>query len=363
MKRAFLLLVASALISGCFSSDIETIKKGRLDGYADYTIGQAFENRKICSSTQWSEFKDSRERNIVRYQCELKGVREFLVSSLISNRRDDLSLKADYTARKMTVILTKKLSDLTDYQLARRVSIAEAMIKAMDGQGGSTSEISRELEKELSRARDFSNKIQKVPGNTDQYIGDDAVLMDEYPAIFGGYVEICNDFFELKLNDEFYNSELESIADMEIGCGSVLSRSAESLVYMLETMNRHKGSRYSLENALGDWKKSQEYRANKNFYYGPYGDQEKIDFDKWAVGVLDAYNSAISDLEFYRSEESSAFEYVDFVMLDGGKFKVVGSGVSILLPGSDAYEDRPYGTATASISRIYSNSASNLLEY
>lgn len=34
-----------------------------------FTIGEAFDNRKVCSDIEWSSFEDTRKRKIVQYEC------------------------------------------------------------------------------------------------------------------------------------------------------------------------------------------------------------------------------------------------------------------------------------------------------
>lgn len=34
-----------------------------------FTIGEAFDNRKLCKNVEWSSFEDSRKRTIVQYEC------------------------------------------------------------------------------------------------------------------------------------------------------------------------------------------------------------------------------------------------------------------------------------------------------
>lgn len=71
----FSYIFLSATLYGC-SSEISTVKEGRLQGLPEYTISQALDNRKICHDTDWSSFRDEKGRKIVRYKCDMKNIKE-----------------------------------------------------------------------------------------------------------------------------------------------------------------------------------------------------------------------------------------------------------------------------------------------
>ncbi|MCE7510709.1 hypothetical protein [Alloalcanivorax xenomutans] len=84
------ILLLSLLIIGC-SSDVDTVRKGRLQDFPEYTVSQALENRDICEDTSWTTFTDSRGRKIVRYKCEMKGIEKYnldMANDLISRSED-----------------------------------------------------------------------------------------------------------------------------------------------------------------------------------------------------------------------------------------------------------------------------------
>lgn len=66
--------LASMALAGCGNSDISKVKAMKLDANPTYTIGQAFDNRKVCDSVAWDEITDTRARKLVEYRCTFKGV-------------------------------------------------------------------------------------------------------------------------------------------------------------------------------------------------------------------------------------------------------------------------------------------------
>jgi len=102
------------MISGCSSSTIDTVKEARLHYDESFTIEQAFENRKICKETNWTEFPDERGRMIVQYECKLQDDGYF--KSNRSNkhagqkRMHEYSIKSSKSSIKT---LNKKLTDFS----------------------------------------------------------------------------------------------------------------------------------------------------------------------------------------------------------------------------------------------------------
>ncbi|MCW2256053.1 hypothetical protein M2263_002144 [Providencia alcalifaciens] len=66
------LLASIILVSGCGdNADISAVKE--MVTYIDRTItvGNAFDHRQMCQSTHWNTEQDKRNRDIVRYRCEM----------------------------------------------------------------------------------------------------------------------------------------------------------------------------------------------------------------------------------------------------------------------------------------------------
>jgi len=66
--------ISIALLSGCDSPSIKTVKASKLAYDDSYLIGQAFSNRAVCESENWSEYTDDRGRDLVAYECTINGV-------------------------------------------------------------------------------------------------------------------------------------------------------------------------------------------------------------------------------------------------------------------------------------------------
>lgn len=84
-QKALLLGIASTL-AACSGGKIAAVQDAVLPADPSYKIGQAFDHRKICTSTKWDTVKDGRGRTIIEYRCELSGVAAFYKS------RDDKRL-------------------------------------------------------------------------------------------------------------------------------------------------------------------------------------------------------------------------------------------------------------------------------
>lgn len=80
-----MLLLLSAVISGCGSSNIDAIKESAFAVDESFTVAQALDGRPICSDHSWDEYDDDRGRMMVEYSCEMKGAREYF-----SQSKDDI---------------------------------------------------------------------------------------------------------------------------------------------------------------------------------------------------------------------------------------------------------------------------------
>jgi len=71
-----LAVLAAMTLAGCGNSDISKVKAMKLDADPTYTIGQAFDNRKVCDSVKWDTLTDTRGRKLVEYRCLWKRAKE-----------------------------------------------------------------------------------------------------------------------------------------------------------------------------------------------------------------------------------------------------------------------------------------------
>ena len=103
MIRKIMFAVSVSLLSGCADPDIDVVKSGRLNGYPQFTVGEAFDNRKICSKTDWSAETDDRQRNIVVYKCHLVGVSEYHESKILEiiKKKEELIVNPPWATRSV----------------------------------------------------------------------------------------------------------------------------------------------------------------------------------------------------------------------------------------------------------------------
>lgn len=103
MKRFPLVLSLMFLVS-CGDNSIEKVKSMVTSVDDSITIGNAYDNRKICKSIDWKEYKDERDRDIVKYTCELSS--------------DDANASIDYylndAFNKTTVIYDKDIKKINE---------------------------------------------------------------------------------------------------------------------------------------------------------------------------------------------------------------------------------------------------------
>lgn len=79
MRYSSVVYVAcAAMLSGCFGGDVAQVKESRMKGWPEFTVGQLLDKRKACSSVEWKNFTDTRDRKVVEYTCENQVAAAFL---------------------------------------------------------------------------------------------------------------------------------------------------------------------------------------------------------------------------------------------------------------------------------------------
>lgn len=78
MRKLLILSSVSILLCGCIGGDVSSVKKSKIEGWPQYTVGQLLEKRQACSSVNWRSFSDSRNRKVVEYVCEYAPAKVFL---------------------------------------------------------------------------------------------------------------------------------------------------------------------------------------------------------------------------------------------------------------------------------------------
>ncbi|WP_163576422.1 hypothetical protein [Halomonas faecis] len=76
---AILPAAAMLTLAGCGgdSAVISNLKEQTFPADSSLTYEQALDRRAVCASTSWAVSEDTRGREVVRYECDLKGVDDF----------------------------------------------------------------------------------------------------------------------------------------------------------------------------------------------------------------------------------------------------------------------------------------------
>jgi hypothetical protein len=67
-----LVVMCAVGIAGCTNGDVSKVKSQPVPTDTSLTIGQAFDNRKVCDSVKWDAVTDTRGRKLVEYRCFVK---------------------------------------------------------------------------------------------------------------------------------------------------------------------------------------------------------------------------------------------------------------------------------------------------
>lgn len=149
--------ITLAVISGC-SSDIDTIREGRLQNLPEYTVSQALDNREICQDTDWSTLKDDKGRNIVRYKCEMKGIEEWyydLAQELVNSETYTIS-EISSIKNKIESLRSKLIQFEDDQNEFTKLS------RKNQSQGGLNRKDNQKYTQLFFNRRERSNSISKL---------------------------------------------------------------------------------------------------------------------------------------------------------------------------------------------------------
>jgi len=149
-RRITILLAMTAALAGCGNNDIDAVKKQTLDQDQSYTVGQSFDNRKVCDSVKWDEITDDRGRKIVEYRCTFNGVADDVSNALANatkklkdqnqaakdtydkDAQDELNLAEKRLALTTASGSTSQSSDnVPDDQLAAKVHHTNDLIRLL----------------------------------------------------------------------------------------------------------------------------------------------------------------------------------------------------------------------------------------
>jgi hypothetical protein len=76
LRKIILVPFLPMALAGCNES-IDTVKNARMKVNEQYTVDQAFSNRKVCNSVDWDVITDDRNRELVQYKCHFKGIESY----------------------------------------------------------------------------------------------------------------------------------------------------------------------------------------------------------------------------------------------------------------------------------------------
>lgn len=117
-------LACAAILTGCFGGDVARVKESRMKGWPEFTVGQLLGKRKACSSVEWKNFTDTRDRQVVEYSCDYTPGTVYLQAKQIDDLQSERQLLEDYLANQ-------EKSATSDQE---RIERAQARVRgALDG--------------------------------------------------------------------------------------------------------------------------------------------------------------------------------------------------------------------------------------
>lgn len=121
------LLVSVMFLYGCSDGAVIIVQNSSYENFPEYTIGQAFSNRKVCKNIDWTSHKDDRGATVVQYKCSMAGVDDY-VSTLVKRRVKSKNLEHAHA-------VTSIENDISSFQ--RGIAAAEKSVTRMDKEIGS----------------------------------------------------------------------------------------------------------------------------------------------------------------------------------------------------------------------------------
>lgn len=101
MRYSSVVYVAcAAMLSGCFGGDVARVKESRMKGWPEFTVGQLLDKRKACSSVEWKNFTDTRDRKVVEYSCDYAPGTVYLQAKQIEDLQAERKLREDSLANE-----------------------------------------------------------------------------------------------------------------------------------------------------------------------------------------------------------------------------------------------------------------------
>lgn len=151
-KLLYTTLLSLFFTFGCSDPNIDLVKESRLNTDENFTVEQAFDNRKLCEGVEWISTTDDVGRDIVEYHCNL--IKPIAAIKEVELKRIETKKKSIAKQQKLIdysyKIDTKQIKDATE-------SLEEAKRSLNNQQLENTlSKLEKELGKEaIGKSRDI----------------------------------------------------------------------------------------------------------------------------------------------------------------------------------------------------------------
>lgn len=154
IKKNFVLILALALLSGCFDSNVSAVKNLKMPN-PEFTYGD-LADREICKSNEWKTSKDNDKQTSIAYTCVLKATSDTLAlakkqsfeavdqvinMNIAKSDRERRSIEGkleDLERRDLVFVRSADLNEIKDYQMA--LLRYENTINSLKSTGKSTAE-------------------------------------------------------------------------------------------------------------------------------------------------------------------------------------------------------------------------------
>lgn len=318
-------LILACLLYGC-NSEVDAIRNGRLEAYPEYTVGQAFDNRDMCESTDWATTEDERGRVIIRYTCQMKGITDYYLSQarqLISEGKDkktqdNLQSTID-TYRQEIPKAKERIKEITEK--TKKELTKESVINPLDEKiaclSGYISDIERKIE---SSSR--SIYLEKNPCKEHDDWEPQDIRISRAKSILYYHKE--------KQLPELIKKRDDAIDYFPTKLRHTISGNTRDLSENIKIME------FDIENYEEKIKKEDE------------SDKQKIHRGEF---ILENYS------------DSGAYETVDWILLEDGSFMIIGGALHEKSPGSNDYKTTEHRKIEYILRSAYRNTPSNFFDY
>ncbi len=317
-------LILACLLYGC-NSEVDAIRNGRLEAYPEYTVGQAFDNRDMCESTDWATTEDERGRVIIRYTCHMKGI-----PSLYKKQAESLIAESN---------IEKPLNSLR-----KGIKIKQQKINKILG------EIKRK--KEILKSKDYASEIDKEYKEILECRKSALQSAKEVGRNGGRHVDLteigCTE--GEKEGNTLSIGHYSTYAYPETAI-EILSRKLEKLETLI---SRKKSSKDYIESEISRL----EYKIKEPKHQISVSKQDIKNYEERRNKKIAEANRILA-----QSEKTDAYETVDWISLEDGTFMIIGGALHEKGPGSNDYKTTEHRKIEYILRSAYRNTPSNFFDY